>query len=196
MKGEMDEIMDFKKQLDELDKKTRNPFSNIYRRWKKKRLINGVGFEYCKEFLKGMDYYTARNVCRMYNNLCDNTYPFKDTFYDNNYDRDLRMTNLRVIMGDYYIELQMDIKVEKIPAIKYTDDSISHIFYDIIFHRDGYIDISRKVSINHKNGHKEEVDTRGGVYTKVVGEGLYENFIIRNTFYKALTYYIFKLLNN
>lgn len=195
MKGELQEIMNFKKQLDALNVKSRNPFSNIYRKWKKKRLINETGFEYCQEFLREMNYYTLRNVCRIYNDLCDNSYAYNTPFYDDNYDRDLLMNNLRVIMGDYYVELHIDLKVKYIPMVSKTKpyDHITDIKYKFLFDRNGYIEIHREVLT--KYGDKEENTTVDGKYYRSVTNGIYEYAIIKNTFYKALTHYILKFLN-
>ena len=194
MRGEYEELMTFKQELDRMSQKSSNPFVNIYRKWKKKKIINETGFEYCQEFLSEMNYTTLRRICNLFNNLNDKSYSFKDPFYDEMYDRDLQMRDLRVIMGDYYVELIINIKVKSIPMIRRTDDdNIISMKYDFMFNRSGYINIKREALVKHVSSeHKVVVD---GMTSRGLISGLYEYFIIKNTFYKALTYYIFNFLN-
>ena len=196
MKGEYRELMRFKEELEKMSRKSSIPFVNMYRRWKKKNIINKTGFEYCQDFLREMSYVTIRRVCNLFNNLNDGSYVFKDPFYDEMYDRDLQMTGLRVIMGDYYVELIIDIKVKRIPMIRRPEDNIRSMTYNFRFSRSGYVYIKREALMKYSKTSEENNVIVDGSTNKPLVSGLYEYFIIKSTFYKMLTYYIFNFLNN
>ena len=107
-----------------------------------------------------------------------------------------KLTGLRVIMGDYYVELIIDIKVKRIPMIRRPEDNIRSMTYNFRFSRSGYVYITREALMKDSKTLEENNVIVDGSTNRPLASGLYEYFIIKSTFYKMLTYYIFNFLNN
>lgn len=195
----IEDMKKFKDELKEYTKVAHFPIS-IYRKWKKERLIRDKAFEIIYDFSESMAYSTLRELAALYHNIIKpnewNTWKnYNLTFEDFDYDRNLTLSGMRVIIGDYYVELCIDLKVDQYRLEYPYAEQIDAVSYDFTFYRDNTTQIKRRIEIvSRPNGTKTETRQVDNTVATPIISGYYENFIIENTFVRILTTGILRYL--
>lgn len=147
MEGVIEMLDDFKRELEQISKKSKFPWINIYRKHKKIKFINTKARYLIRGCYNGLNYDNARNLAVLYHNIKqEDTISSQRVFVDPKDSNEYIYTINRAIIGDRHTEFEITL----IPNGGHnTDDNLiartNRIRYWFLFSQDHTISITRKI---------------------------------------------------
>lgn len=143
MGGIIEMLDEFKLELEQISKKSKFPWVNIYRKHKKDEFINTKAQYLIRGCYNGLNYENTRNLAVLYHNIKqDDIIQMRRIFIDLNDSHEYTYTVDRAIIGDRHNEFEITLTPDDSDDISMGIYSIKYWF---LFSQDDNISITRKI---------------------------------------------------